>query len=1026
MSRKTQNSQLDLTALKPLDADQTEFENPFEDATLARYLETVTSWHGYVRFLGLPHLQDNPDLPIDRLFVEPELTIGLVGPEGFTESTRREELRIVLENNQWLVVLGDPGSGKSTMVNYLTWELSRKFASSWLPWLFFGDGNQPRPIPIPIVLREVLREFPVDEPLNWKDLLERFFSHAMFESDKGFVADLRIKFEKYFERGQAFFLVDGIDEIGSVQVRKKLRDAIWEGMIRYPKCRWIMTSRVLGYDEVRFNHAVRDETLEEREHRIQAEEELEQIADPTFRKMRSAEKRGGRMFDGGPGFHFHTDKLEKIGHRVCQIRYVAPFSDEKVSHFVTNWFSHRDAVAKRSDATAEKLLEAIRQSEDTVDLARVPNFLTLISLIYRVEAELPNGRTRLYEKIVQAYLQSIDRVREIRTVNYDWMEIKRWLAHVGFQMQMTRTGVKAKDNESLLVERSAVEKWLRKGMKQTGKEVTDEQLDELIQFLGRRSGLLIPRGVDKKGNNLYAFLHLSFQEYLAAVYIYQEIDDEPDFFWPDYQSEFKTLLKTLPNKVYWHETIVFLFELFDVEGKRKTSERFFTQIFPKIDDLKYDDSLRLVGRLAVDSHVNFESLDLKGNLITRIAELEVPSTSIFNDRESILGDLIGFCDSSALSFVANSIVKFVDRSENNAVSFARSKLSQLPPELLTIEFRKKTKQLYLDQTQVSDLKPLAGLTGLQWLYLQQTQVSDLKPLAGLTGLQQLYLNQTQVSDLKPLAGLTGLRELSLNQTQVSDLKPLAGLTGLQWLSLDQTQVSDLKPLAGLTGLQWLYLQQTQVSDLKPLAGLTGLQQLSLNQTQVSDLKPLAGLTGLRELSLNQTQVSDLKPLAGLTGLQWLSLDQTQVSDLKPLAGLTGLQWLYLQQTQVSDLKPLAGLTGLQQLYLNQTQVSDLKPLAGLTGLQRLYLDQTQVSDLKPLAGLTGLQQLYLNQTQVSDLKPLAGLTGLQRLYLDQTQVSDLKPLAGLTGLQRLYLQQTQVSDSETINELEKRGVTVYR
>jgi Leucine-rich repeat (LRR) protein len=46
-------------------------------------------------------------------------------------------------------------------------------------------------------------------------------------------------------------------------------------------------------------------------------------------------------------------------------------------------------------------------------------------------------------------------------------------------------------------------------------------------------------------------------------------------------------------------------------------------------------------------------------------------------------------------------------------------------------------------------------------------------------LQILSLAGTQVSDLKPLAGLTALQSLSLIATQVSDLAPLAKLPKLQ-------------------------------------------------------------------------------------------------------------------------------------------------------------------------------------------------------------------------------------------------------
>ena len=60
------------------------------------------------------------------------------------------------------------------------------------------------------------------------------------------------------ETGQAFLFVDGVDEIGDVRVRSALRDAVLEAMARYPHCRWLLTSRWVGYGDVPFNHVVVD------------------------------------------------------------------------------------------------------------------------------------------------------------------------------------------------------------------------------------------------------------------------------------------------------------------------------------------------------------------------------------------------------------------------------------------------------------------------------------------------------------------------------------------------------------------------------------------------------------------------------------------------------------------------------------------------------------------------------------------------------------------------------------------------
>ena len=134
----------------------------------------------------------------------------------------------------------------------------------------------------------------------------------------------------------------------------------------------------------------------------------------------------------------------------------------------------------------------------------------------------------------------------------------------------------------------------------------------------------------------------------------------------------------------------------------------------------------------------------------------------------------------------------------------------------------------------------------------------------LPNVTTLDLSNTEIKDLSPLAGMTGLLKLDLEGTQVSDLSPLAGMTGLKLLDFEGTQVSDLSPLAGMTELQGLYLRDTPVSDLSPLAGMTALQELWLNRTPVSDLSPLAGMTQLQVLVVDEG--ADTGPLDHIEGL----------------------------------------------------------------------------------------------------------------------------------------------------------------
>ena len=90
---------------------------------------------------------------------------------------------------------------------------------------------------------------------------------------------------------------------------------------------------------------------------------------------------------------------------------------------------------------------------------------------------------------------------------------------------------------------------------------------------------------------------------------------------------------------------------------------------------------------------------------------------------------------------------------------------------------------------------------LELSHLKTRALARLPPgIATLDKLLELDLRHTQVADLAPLAGLTGLTTLSLDNTQASDLAPLAGLTGLTQLGLDNSAALDLRPLLGLRAL----------------------------------------------------------------------------------------------------------------------------------------------------------------------------------------------------------------------------------
>ena len=281
---------------------------------------------------------------------------------------------------------------------------------------------------------------------------------------------------------------------------------------------------------------------------------------------------------------------------------------------------------------------------------------------------------------------------------------------------------------------------------------------------------------------------------------------------------------------------------------------------------------------------------------------------------------------------------------------------------------------------------MAKERGVEYQYLLLLEKWEIrrgiKPLAKLTELTELDLQSGSINDLSSIAELTKLQSCNLNLNDFRDISPLIGLKQLQQLKLYCClKLESIAPLTSLTQLRELELGFSFQEDISPLAGLTQLQQLSLTYCKVIDVSPLAGLTQLQQLKLSHNAIIDLSPLAGLAQLQQLNLSDNAIMDFSLLAGLTQLRQLNLSDNAITDLSPLTGLTQLLQLDLSNSEITDLSPLAGLTQLQQLDLTDCEITDLSPLVDMRQLQWLSLSDTGIKDFSLLQTFTNLKGLML---------------------------------------------
>jgi len=759
---------------------RTEFDDPFQDPVLAQYLESVLRWHGYIRFVGLPRVGEYLDVGMDRLFVEPRLGAQRIAPEEDPAAwPKTQPVLDALEASPRLVVLGDPGSGKSTLVSWLAWQMARPHGSPCVARLG-------RLVPIPLVLREL----PISRGITWEGLLEALLAHGMARGVLTPEALLPV-----LQRGQALVMLDGLDEIGDVAARESLHEAFLEGLEKYPSCRWLLTSRIVGYEAVPFQFV--------------EGEDLHPMGPPSI-----------------------------ITRPIADVMYAAPFNDQQVDEFARNWFTHREAVAERAEVGAGELLAAIRRDRATQSLARIPNLLTLMALIYRVQARLPHGRALLYDAVADAYLESIDEYRRLREMDLPLAQKKRWLARVGFEMQLRRASAgstqeiladKADVQQEILADKADVEHWVLQAMGESGYGRDEARAAAFVDYIGRRSGLLLPRGEGQ-----FAFMHLSFQEYFAAQFLSEQVTS------PGWLKRRQAAHGTDPESLaqlaqapLWRETLIFLFELLANRPgwPEELAEALFGPDFSRIGVVgpRYEAGV-LLAHLAADPH----------------SGLSDPMREAAIDR----------CCQAEMTFFRSSDLPFDLPEPRLFVALFSAEPTDLPRLWETIVRRAKERTLRgfsLSGSRVSDIGPLAGLTDVEHLDLSNTRVADLRPLARLTKLKRVFLADTPVTDLGPLAGLTNLETLTLIGTGVRDLGPVGALSNLETLAIFGTPVTDLAPLGRLNKLHGVYLDRIAQKDLTPLLSLPSLEWLYIMEemptTDVASLESRRKRLGLPAIEI---------------------------------------------------------------------------------------------------------------------------------------------------------------------------------